>query len=170
MRPRLLVLLVVGLLLALAACATRAGSDAAVGAEPASNVAAVDLDFTATTLDGSAFEGEQLRGKVTVLWFWAPWCPTCRAQAPAVSKLATTYGDQVNVVGVGGLADAADIREFAEQVDGPIHLVDERGEIWRHLGVSAQSTYLVLDADGDPVAEGYLDDPVLAERVAELVG
>ncbi len=37
-----------------------------------------------------------------MLWFWAPWCPTCRAQIPTVSGLGE-YADQVNVVGVGGL-------------------------------------------------------------------
>ncbi len=71
---------------------------------------------------------------------------------------------------MGGLADAADIRDFARQVDGPMHLIDEEGEIWRHFNVTAQSTYVVLDADGVVVSEGYLDDNALADQVAELVG
>lgn len=169
MRAKTLPALLAAALLAVAGCGSVGGSRTS-SAEPASNVAAVDLDFTATTLEGNSFDGEQLRGKPAVLWFWAPWCPTCRAQAPAVSKLALEYADEVNVVAVGGLSDTAAIKEFAEQVDGPTHLIDEKGEVWRHLGVSAQSTYLVLDADGEPVAEGYLDDPVLAEKVAELAG
>lgn len=127
------------------------------------------LSFTSGTLDGSSFDGAQLAGKPAVLWFWAPWCPTCRAQAPAVSSLAAKYDDKVNIVGVGGLADVSDIRDYAQQVDGPIHLIDPDGAVWRHFGVTAQSTYVVLDADGHVVAEGYLDDHVLAAKVAELV-
>jgi thiol-disulfide isomerase/thioredoxin len=105
-----------------------------------------------------------------VLWFWAPWCPTCRAQGPGVSSLAEKYDGQVNVLGVGGLGDVIDIRDYAAQVQGPLHLIDPDGTVWRHFGVTAQSTYVVLDADGDVVADGYLDDHVLADTVAELVG
>lgn len=128
------------------------------------------LAFSGTTLEGDSFEGTQLAGKPAVLWFWAPWCPTCRAQAAGVSRLAEQYTGRVNVVGVGGLGDVNDIRDFARQVPGPTHLVDPDGAIWRHFGVTAQSTYVVLDADGAVVADGYLDDPVLADKVGELAG
>ncbi len=169
MRPKILAVLLAGALLALAGCGST-GAQVTTDAQPASNVEPVSLDFTASTLDGSTFEGKQLAGKPTVLWFWAPWCPTCRAQAPGVSKLAQKYADQVNVVAVGGLADEADIRDFAEQVDGPTHLVDVPGAVWRHFSVTAQSSYLVLNAAGEPVVDGYVDDDVLAAKVAELVG
>jgi thiol-disulfide isomerase/thioredoxin len=62
-------------------------------------------DFTGDTLEGSSFDGAQLAGKPAVLWFWAPWCPTCRAQAPAVSRLAERYEGDVNVLSVGGLGE-----------------------------------------------------------------
>jgi len=165
-----------GAVLVLTGCSPGgAGSDSEGGAEGGSSAAVTtdagaDLAFTAETLDGSSFDGETLAGRPTVLWFWAPWCPTCRAQAPGVSRLAEQYDGQVSVVGVGGLADAGDIRAFAEQVDGPTHLIDTDGEVWRHFGVTAQSTYVVLDADGVVVAEGYLDDHVLADKVEGLVG
>ncbi|HSE07850.1 MAG TPA: redoxin family protein [Nocardioidaceae bacterium] len=173
MRSRTVVSLLAGSLLVLGGCASTESQDApgyGVGSDAAVSNAAADLAFTADTLDGASFSGETLEGKPAVLWFWAPWCPTCRAQAPNVSDLAEKYGDQVNVVGVGGLADTADIRDFATEVDGPIHLVDAEGAVWRHFGVTAQSTYLVLDADGVVVAEGYLDDQALNAKVAELAG
>jgi thiol-disulfide isomerase/thioredoxin len=43
------------------------------------------LNFTARTVTGATFDGRRLSGKPVVLWFWAPWCPTCRAQAGWVS-------------------------------------------------------------------------------------
>lgn len=128
------------------------------------------VNFTGTTVDGEPFAGVDLVGRPAVLWFWAPWCPTCRAQAPAVSALSAQYDGEVAVVGVGGLADADDIRGMAQDVTGPTHLLDEEGAVWRHFGVTAQSTYVVLDAQGAVVAEGYLDDAALAETVAGLVG
>ena len=160
--------LLLAAMLVLVGCGTASAPPASTGSSTAS--AARQLQFSGETLDGSAFDGAELAGKPAVLWFWAPWCPTCRAQAPAVSRLADEYAGQVNVVGVGGLGDAEDIRAYARQVQGPTHLVDPGGAVWRHFGVTAQSTYVVLDAEGGVVTEGYLDDHVLAAEVAELAG
>lgn len=170
MRVKALAALLVTAALLLSSCSTdgQAAEDAA--AAPAANAEVADLAFTSETLDGGTFEGESLAGKPAVLWFWAPWCPTCRAQAGGVSTLAKEYDGEVAVVGVGGLSAPQDIRDFAGQVDGPLHLIDPEGEIWKHFGVQAQSTYLVIDADGHVVADGYMDDAVLADRVSELVG
>ena len=167
MRLKIVAGLLLAAVLALSGCAA-SGSNTESGAR--SGASAVSLEFTGEDIDGAAYDGEQLAGKPTVLWFWAPWCATCRAQAGGVEALAKKYAGQVNVVGVGGLADAADILDFARQVDGPMHLIDVEGEIWRHFNVTAQSTYVVLDADGVVVNEGYLDDDALADQVAELVG
>ncbi len=152
-----------------AAKASTSAQEGQPAAEQAPSGEQVDLAFTGETLGGATFDGAQLEGKPAVLWFWAPWCPTCRAQAPAVSELATTYSGEVSVVGVGGLADEADIRDYADGVEGPTHLIDPDGVLWRHFKVTAQSTYVVVDADGTLVTEGYLDDGVLARTVADLV-
>lgn len=169
MRLRAVSALLLGLLV-LSACSTSGGGQGAGASSGSASADAAILAFSSDTLDGSSFDGSQLAGKPAVLWFWAPWCPTCRAQAPAISRLAETYDGQVSVLGVGGLGDVDDIRDFARQVDGPVHLIDPEGAVWRHFGVTAQSTYVVLDADGNVVVEGYLDDHVLAEKVAELAG
>lgn len=165
MRSRTVIGLLLATILLLSGCAATAeetgdGSGSGTGS----------LDFTGERLDGTAYDGRQLAGKPTVLWFWAPWCPTCQAQVGQVEEIAEKYAGRVNVVGVGGLADPADIKDFASQVDGPVHLIDEEGGTWRHFGVTAQSTYVVLDADGVVVIEGYLDDDELSAQVAELAG
>lgn len=159
--------LLLAAVLVLSGCAATGNDPTAGSRSPTTSVA--DLAFTGETLDGSSYDGRQLAGKPAVLWFWAPWCPTCRAQAGRVEKIATEYAGRVNVVAVGGLSADGDIRAFARDVDGPTHLIDAKGAIWRHFGVTAQSTYVVLDADGAVVSEGYLDNDVLSARVAELV-
>ncbi len=81
-----------------------------------------------------------------------------------------THGDDVAVVGVGAEDDAYAIAEFASEVDPAVtNLSDVDGSVWRHFGVTAQSTYLVLDAEGDVRGEGYLDEAELADLVEELV-
>ncbi|CUR61290.1 conserved exported hypothetical protein [metagenome] len=129
------------------------------------------LDFTATTVGGDSFDGASLAGSPTVLWFWAPWCPTCRSQIPQVQDLARTYGDRVGVVGIGSLDSAEAIADFAGDADGVTHLEDVDGELWTRFGVAEQSSFVVLDADGEVVFEaGYGGSDDLGAEVDALIG
>jgi thiol-disulfide isomerase/thioredoxin len=141
------------------------------GAErPAGDVPAL-LDFTSTTVAGEDFEGASLAGRPVVLWFWAPWCPTCRGQVPQVEDLAGTYGDEVSVVGVGSLDSAEAIADFARDVEGITHLEDADGVLWQRFGVTEQSSFVVLDADGEVAFEaGYGGEDDLAAEVEAVLG
>lgn len=129
------------------------------------------LKFTARTVDGSAFSGSSLAGKPTVLWFWAPWCAVCKSQAPQVKSLVATYGDNLNVIGVGSLDSSSAISGFANEVQGPTHLSDPGGDLWKRFRIFEQSSFVVLDASGKEVLRtGYNDDDKLSGVVRRLVG
>jgi thiol-disulfide isomerase/thioredoxin len=145
----------------------RSGSD--TGTEAPDVPAA--LDWEAETVTGETLAGSSLAGRPTVLWFWAPWCPTCRGQIPQVQELAARYGDQVTVLGVGSLDGAEAIAGFAEDVPEVTHLVDEAGTVWSQLEVTEQSSFVVLDAEGEETFRaGYGGAGDLDDRVAALVG
>jgi thiol-disulfide isomerase/thioredoxin len=147
------------------------GSGAADGAgQPDATVPAL-LDFTSTTVAGEEFDGASLAGSPAVLWFWAPWCPTCRGQVPQVEELARTYGDEVSVVGIGSLDSAEAIAGFARDVEGITHLEDADGVLWQRFGVTEQSSFVVLDADGEIAFEaGYDGEDDLAAEVEAVLG
>lgn len=129
------------------------------------------LDFTATTVDGEAFAGETLAGRPVVLWFWAPWCPVCRSQAPTVRELSSSYDGRLGVVGIGSLDSGSAIEDFAEGAPGPVHLSDPEGELWKRFGIVEQSSFVVLDAAGEEVLRtGYDEDEDLRAVVERLVG
>lgn len=155
-------------LLLLGGCA--ASPEPGAPAAPADDGGTPDVyAFEATTLAGEEFDGESLAGAPAVLWFWAPWCPTCIMQIPTVTGLAEEHGDEVAVVAVGGLDTAAEISEMAERnIPHVTHLVDDEGVVWKHFGVTAQSTFAVLDADGEVVREGKIPDEELTTLVADL--
>lgn len=129
------------------------------------------LDFTGTTVSGDDFEGASLAGRPTLLWFWAPWCPTCRGQIPQVEGLAEEHAGALNVIGVGSLDSAEAIEDFADDVSGVIHLEDAEGELWKRFGVTEQSSFVLLDADGSVVFEaGYGGSEELGARVDDVLG
>jgi len=154
-----------GVLLLVAGCG---GSPAAAPAAAASGV----LAFTGTTLDGAAFDGAALAGKPTVLWFWAPWCATCAAQAGSVTNLHDEYGDRLGILGVAGMGSNADMHEFVTDLDvGAIaNLDDQAGVLWQKFGVTEQSSFVLVDRAGRVVSTGYLDDLQLTAKVRSLVG
>jgi thiol-disulfide isomerase/thioredoxin len=141
---------------------TSGGSDRAGGQS--------ELTFTATTVDGEKFDAAALEGEPAVFWFWAPWCTTCAAEAPYVLDLAKRYGDQVNVVGVASLGQPSEMTEFIERTDTSSlsHLNDEVGVVWQHFGITAQSTFALVDSAGTVTYTGYLEPDELTDRVAEL--
>ena len=170
--PKLLGPILAGVL-AVTACARPAAPTGAAD-PPARDQASVaeraDLNFTVATLDGGTFDGRSLAGKPAVLWFWAPWCPTCAAEAPHVRQFADQYAGKITMVGVAGLDKVANMHRFVDltNVDNIPHLADEQGVVWRRFGVTAQSTYALLDASGTIVHRGYLDEADLGRTLARL--
>jgi peroxiredoxin len=149
-----------------------AASDAGEGADAGVPVPDA-LRFTATTVDGEPFEARTLAGRPTVLWFWAPWCPKCRAQAAATAKVAADHAGEANVVGVAGLDKNAAMKDFVAdtKTGGFPQLSDENGEIWKRFEVTEQSRYVILDKEGKTVFEGVLPSGEgLSEKVAGLTG
>ena len=69
------------LLVAVAALALSACSASESSTASASDAIPAELQFTSTTLDGEPFDGASLYGEATILWFWAPWCPSCAADS-----------------------------------------------------------------------------------------
>lgn len=125
------------------------------------------LAFAGTTVGGESFDAAQLAGEPVVLWFWAPWCPICRGQAPDV--LAAS--EQVTVVGIGGLDEDSAMQGFVDDTGtGELtHLSDPDGTVWQKFGVETQYTYVLIDTDGEVQYTGPLERQELLDRVGGLV-
>jgi len=151
---------------------TASGSSASAQAGAGTAAVPKALRFTGTTVEGKPFDAATLAGKPVVLWFWAPWCPTCMRQSTAVRDTAARYQGKVNVVGIAGQDDLAAMRKFVkdQNVGSVPHVADEPGAVWKRFGVSAQSTYVVLDGAGKVTHKGYLDADGLAKQVAGVAG
>jgi thiol-disulfide isomerase/thioredoxin len=129
------------------------------------------LRFTGTTLAGAAFDGTSLAGKPAVFWFWAPWCPKCQAEGPAVAKIAEKYRNRVTVVGVAGLDPSTEkMNQFVERTGTSKlpQLNDTTGALYKHFRVTSQSSYLFIDpAGGTESATGPLDEDELSSLIEQ---
>jgi thiol-disulfide isomerase/thioredoxin len=161
-------LLVIGLALALVSgCATRMPTQYA---DPAAAPVADTLTFTGRTLDGADFDAKTLSGKPAILWFWAPWCATCASEAQSINDLRTGYGDKLGILGIAGMGNNKDMRQFVSDLEVTnVNLDDEAGVLWKKFGITEQSTYVLIDRTGKVVTTSYLDDLQLTDKVKSLV-
>ncbi|MFI7128894.1 redoxin domain-containing protein [Nonomuraea sp. NPDC050153] len=130
------------------------------------------LEFSARTLNGETFQGASLAGRPVAFWFWAPWCPKCLSEAPAVKAAAGKYSE-VTFVGVAGLDTEAAMKDFVQRTGTGnfVHLSDAKGAVWTKLGVSQQSTFVFMKPDGSTEkASGPLSQDTLDGHLRQLLG
>ncbi|MGH3686728.1 MAG: redoxin domain-containing protein [Pseudonocardiaceae bacterium] len=168
------------------ACATVAVLAGCSGGQPASSTAATSpgaaqaapavtmpeqLRFTARTLDGKHFSGQSLAGKAAVLWFWAPWCPKCQREAPAVARAAQANTGKVTFVGVAAQDQLAAMQGFVTKyhVDSFQHLADLDAAIWRRFTVTSQPAYAFISPNGSlELVKDQLSETELADHLRRL--
>jgi thiol-disulfide isomerase/thioredoxin len=173
MRPlRRLGATVVGLALLAGCVSACAGQFPSATAEsPSASSAATELQFTATTLDGTPFAGTSLAGHPAVLWFWAPWCPNCRAESGQVAAAAAAHQGLVTFVGVASLDALPAMQSFVTTygMGGFTQLADLDGSIWQRFGVTQQPAYAFISADGSvAVVKTRVSAAELDTRLAQL--
>ncbi len=106
--------------------------------------------FAVTTLDGTAVESSNLRGKRVLLDFWATWCMPCRYQMAALERLVREKRrDDVVVLGISN-EDVVTIRTFLAEnpVAYPVASVDLAALPMPYSQVPAVPTAWVIDRNG----------------------
>jgi thiol-disulfide isomerase/thioredoxin len=85
---------------------------------------------------------DELKGNVVLLFFWAHWCPDCKAQAPAIGRLLEKYRSE-------GLRVLAPTQRFGYIVSGQDAAPDEE---LRHIEQVRDESYAFLRDEGVPVS------------------
>jgi thiol-disulfide isomerase/thioredoxin len=138
-----------------------------LSAPPRAQAADDRLQFTGTTLSGAPFNGAGLQGKPAVLWFWAPFCPFCNAEAPGVAQVAAA-NPGVAFVGIAGHSDVGAEQAFVSKYNlNFTNLNDADGSIWARYNVPWQPAYVFYRADGSST---FVNNPTSAMSQQELSG
>ena len=100
------------------------------------------------TLEGNSW-GAELTGQVTIVEFFASWCPHCRRSIPAYRGLVAERRVQLIIVNVE--EEPALVKEFFTRNPPPASagiLLDTDGRIKRRWGVSGLPAVFLIDQTG----------------------
>jgi thiol-disulfide isomerase/thioredoxin/Tfp pilus assembly protein PilF len=146
---------------------------AVLGSSPASSGAAIGSQapvFPVTLLDGTKLSTETAAGKVTVMNFWATWCPPCRAEtADLVAAYRKLEGPDVTFLGIDTTETAPIVKTFVSAKGVPFPIALAGPDIYNAFGIAYIPTTIVVDANGVVRARwiGGVKPAQLAQYVAD---
>lgn len=89
------------------------------------------------------------RGKVVLINFWATWCPPCRQEIPDIVRLAATYSNQLQVIGVSVDQNMSDPIQFYKQMGMNYPVIMATSEMTAaYGGITGIPTSFVIDKNG----------------------
>src|SRR5687768_17296216 len=101
-------------------------------------------------LDGRRYSLEP-NGRVTIVDFFATWCPHCRDSLAGHQALIAAYGEKVRIVVVDVEAPVATVRSFFARhplPEGVVLVRDPRGAVMRSFGPKTFPCLYVIDQNG----------------------
>ncbi|WP_235829071.1 TlpA disulfide reductase family protein [Flavobacterium stagni] len=130
-------------------------------------------DFEGKSPDGKVVTLKSALGKITLLDFWASWCPPCRKENPNVVKLYADYHAKgFNILGVSLDDDVAKWKAaiVKDKITWPqvSNLKGWKDPIARLYNIEEIPTTFLLDAEGNIIARG-LTGEALRAKVASLL-
>ena len=113
-----------------------------------------------------------MRGKPTVINFWASWCPPCIEEMPALQSVYAKHRQEINFLAVNSREDKNTVHLFAS-VHGltfPI-LLDTDGQVNEMYQVRGIPATFIVDANGVIVNRhvGSLDEATLEAYLEPLL-
>lgn len=136
-------------------------------------------NFKSTTPDGETITLDEIRGKATIIDFWAAWCGPCRRENPNLVRVYEKYHDKgLEIIGVGldGRSNQPDPKQSWKkaieddnltwhQVSNLMYFRDPVAELYNINSIPAA---FILDENGVIVAK-KLRGQALENKIAELL-
>ena len=130
-------------------------------------------EFKLKLLDGKVVYSKNLRGKVTVIDFWATWCKPCIAEVPEYNRFYQEYSKK-GVVLIAVASDSgteAEVREAAKRLKMEYPVAAPALKDLDRLGeFEVLPTTWVFDARGKLVKEFLGASPDKHRTLRSLVG
>ena len=124
---------------------------------------------------------QDLRGKPTIIHFWATWCKPCAFEMPEFYKFAEAHKREFNILTISGdqaekVEDAHDTISHYIQKNGYKHLkvaYDFKANLARAMKLAGYPTTILLDKEGKEIGRfnGVLfwNDPLVIMTLKSLL-
>ena len=114
---------------------------------------------------------ENLKGKPSILYFWAPWCSVCRVSMPNLESYYQKNKDDVNVVGIVlNYQSTTEVADFLDEKNITLPTILGDAKTSEEFLIQGFPTYYVLDANGviKSKSMGYSSEIGLTVRTLTL--
>lgn len=102
-------------------------------------------DFATVSAGGETIKlSEEVREQTTVLFFWASWCPYCKALMPHLESIRLEYGDDVEILAIHFRDDADGARYIADAGYG-FTVIPDGDAIAKRYGVHSTPGLVIPD-------------------------
>lgn len=93
------------------------------------------------------FSSEQLKGKTSIIYFFAPWCTVCRLSMPNLESIYQ-QGD-INAIGIAlDYQSREEVAGFTSKLDLSLPILLGNTNTGQNFKIKGYPTYYVLNADG----------------------
>ena len=101
------------------------------------------------SLQGSAVDLEQFKGKLVMVQFWATYCTPCRVEMPSMNRLQTKLGKNFVILAVDMGEGVDEVQQFVDEVKPEFTiLMDEDGSALAAWKVFAAPATFIVDPAG----------------------
>jgi thiol-disulfide isomerase/thioredoxin len=104
-------------------------------------------DWALATVDGKTLRlSEEARRQTTVLFFWATWCPYCKALMPHLQSMRLEYGDTIKILAIN-IREDSDPLEFIQSSGYDFTLLPDGDVVAERYGIEGTPGVIVIGND-----------------------
>lgn len=117
-----------------------------------------DNEITLLNTEGEEQTLELTGSPVTIVNFWASWCPPCRAEIPEIARFYAAYKDKdIRLITVNMTStekSLEDVMDFIEEenADFPV-LLDHKGEAAAYFNINSVPSTFVFNNSGEIIKQ-----------------
>ena len=111
------------------------------------------VDYNGKTVRFDTFTQRPL-----VVFFWATWCPYCKAELTHLGELRAQYGDRLQVIAVNRGESRSDAKTFSDALvlpKGVMFLLDPNDSLFKQLGGYAVPETIFVNSRGEEVVHHH---------------